>query len=196
MPSVCRILVPAPGLVDNSIVIDTPLPGSIRASDEDRERTARRLRDGVVAGRMSTDTFARRVELAYGARHQAELEGLRRDLPRRWPLDLMTTTLGRLSAGVRELRAAWEGPRVPRLTVPGSCNAIVVGRSTACDFRIDEPTVSRRHAELRRTSHGWLITDLGSLNGLRVNGLRVREAPVAAGDVIDVGGVRLVFEPS
>jgi FHA domain/Domain of unknown function (DUF1707) len=190
------MVVPAPGLMDNSCVIDTPLPGSIRASDDDRERTARRLRDGVIAGRMSTDTFARRVELAYRARHQAELEGLRRDLPRRWPLDLMTTTAARLSAGVRELRAAWEGPRVPRLTVPAWRTAIVVGRSNACDVRIDDPTVSRRHAELRRSPHGWLISDLGSLNGLRVNGLRVREAPIGAGDVIEVGGVRLVFEPS
>ena len=55
-------------------------------------------------------------------------------------------------------------------------------------------TVSRRHAQLERTKDGWLITDLESTNGTRVNGWRVRgKVPVRAGDVVSFGNLETVF---
>ena len=49
-------------------------------------------------------------------------------------------------------------------------------------------TVSRVHATLERTADGWLLTDLASTNGTRVNGWRVRgKVPVTAGDVVSFG---------
>ena len=49
-----------------------------------------------------------------------------------------------------------------------------LGRSRECDCVLDDPNVSRRHAELRRGIAGdWQIVDLGSTNGVKVNGRRV-----------------------
>jgi len=55
-------------------------------------------------------------------------------------------------------------------------------------------TVSRRHAALERTPGGWLLSDLESTNGTRVNGWRVRgKVAVRAGDLISFGTLEAVF---
>jgi pSer/pThr/pTyr-binding forkhead associated (FHA) protein len=59
---------------------------------------------------------------------------------------------------------------------------------------IDDPNVSRRHAEVRRDGDGWVVSDLGSTNGVKVNGRRVEEAPLAEGDEITLGLAKLFFE--
>jgi len=69
-----------------------------------------------------------------------------------------------------------------------------VGRSRGCDLVIDDPNVSRRHAELRREGERWVVADLGSTNGIKVNGQRVSEAALDAGDEITLGLSRLTFE--
>jgi hypothetical protein len=71
----------------------------------------------------------------------------------------------------------------------------VVGRSRDCDIMVANPEVSRRHAEISPTESGWIITDLGSTNGVRVNG-RTITAPytLAAGDVIELGNAEVHFE--
>jgi pSer/pThr/pTyr-binding forkhead associated (FHA) protein len=52
-------------------------------------------------------------------------------------------------------------------------------------------TVSRVHATLERTADGWLLTDLSSTNGTRVNGWRAPgRVPVKAGDVVSFGDAR------
>jgi hypothetical protein len=69
-----------------------------------------------------------------------------------------------------------------------------IGRDASCDLAISDMTVSRRHAQLERTKDGWLITDLESTNGTRVNGWRVRgKVPVRAGDVVSFGNLETVF---
>lgn len=71
----------------------------------------------------------------------------------------------------------------------------VVGRSRDCDVLIDDPNVSRRHAELAPSQGGWVVRDLGSTNGVKVNGARVRgEQPVMPGDTIELGTTHVVFE--
>lgn len=72
----------------------------------------------------------------------------------------------------------------------------VLGRSNTCDYAIPDPTVSTRHAELVRVDDGWLIRDLGSRNGTRVNGWLAREEPLRAGDTLTVGRTTFVFQPS
>jgi pSer/pThr/pTyr-binding forkhead associated (FHA) protein len=75
-------------------------------------------------------------------------------------------------------------------------STIVIGREPGNDFVIDERTVSRRHATLRRAENGWLVEDLGSLNGTRVNGKRVvKRTEVAPGDVLRFGAATARFEP-
>jgi pSer/pThr/pTyr-binding forkhead associated (FHA) protein len=55
--------------------------------------------------------------------------------------------------------------------------------------------VSRRHALLRRDGAGHRIEDLGSTNGVYVNGLRVRRAELVAGDRLQIGGASFRFDP-
>ncbi|WP_300613687.1 DUF1707 and FHA domain-containing protein [Trebonia sp.] len=63
-----------------------------------------------------------------------------------------------------------------------------IGRDANCDLAIADMTVSRVHARLERTEDGWLLTDLASTNGTRVNGWRVRgQVRVRAGDLVSFG---------
>jgi Protein of unknown function (DUF3662)/FHA domain len=75
-----------------------------------------------------------------------------------------------------------------------SGNRVVVGRSREADIVLQDPNVSRRHAELRRDDGGWQIVDLGSTNGIKVNGRRVNQQPLSAGDQITIGVTDLTFE--
>ena len=73
-------------------------------------------------------------------------------------------------------------------------NRVVVGRSREADIVLADPNVSRRHAELRRDESGWQVVDLGSTNGIKVNGRRVDQAPLGPGDQITIGVTDLTFE--
>jgi hypothetical protein len=75
-----------------------------------------------------------------------------------------------------------------------SGNRVVLGRSREADIVLQDPNVSRRHAELRRDDGGWQIVDLGSTNGIKVNGRRVNQQPLSAGDQITIGVTDLTFE--
>jgi pSer/pThr/pTyr-binding forkhead associated (FHA) protein len=70
----------------------------------------------------------------------------------------------------------------------------VIGRSRDCDIVLDDPNVSRRHAEVRKEGDGWTVADLGSTNGVKVNGRRVGQARLSPGDEITLGLSKLNFE--
>jgi hypothetical protein len=70
----------------------------------------------------------------------------------------------------------------------------VLGRSRECDIVLDDPNVSRRHAEVRNEGGRWTVADLGSTNGVKVNGRRVKQAALEPGDEIMLGLSRLSFE--
>jgi hypothetical protein len=70
----------------------------------------------------------------------------------------------------------------------------VLGRSKQCDVVIADPNVSRRHAEVRRQDDGFVVVDLQSTNGIRVNGREVKRAALADGDRLQLGTTRLRFE--
>lgn len=71
---------------------------------------------------------------------------------------------------------------------------MTIGRSRECELIVDDPNVSRQHAEVRKTIEGWMIVDLGSTNGVKVNGRRVREEVLHPGDKITLGLVELEFD--
>jgi hypothetical protein len=71
---------------------------------------------------------------------------------------------------------------------------VMIGRSRECDVVVSDPNVSRRHIELRRGQHGWAAVDLGSTNGMKVNGRRVSHAELEPGDRITIGVTDLTFE--
>jgi pSer/pThr/pTyr-binding forkhead associated (FHA) protein len=69
----------------------------------------------------------------------------------------------------------------------------VIGRSRECDVQIEDPSASRRHAEVRQEGTAYWIVDLDSTNGLEVNGLRVKRAKLGHGDKITIGSTDIVF---
>jgi hypothetical protein len=71
---------------------------------------------------------------------------------------------------------------------------LVVGRSREADIVLEDPNVSRRHAELRLVGERWTITDLGSTNGVKINGRAVDRAELDPGDQIVLGTLELFFE--
>jgi hypothetical protein len=71
---------------------------------------------------------------------------------------------------------------------------VLVGRSRECDIVVSDPNVSRRHIELRRDERGWTAIDLGSTNGMKVNGRRIAQAELQPGDRITIGVSDLTFE--
>jgi len=73
---------------------------------------------------------------------------------------------------------------------------VTIGRLPECAVVLDDPNVSRRHAQVRREGDAVFVVDLASTNGTRVNGIPVREHRLAPGDVISVGTTALRFEPS
>jgi pSer/pThr/pTyr-binding forkhead associated (FHA) protein len=69
------------------------------------------------------------------------------------------------------------------------CDGTVIGRATGCEIHVDDPLVSRRHARVLCSEIGTGIEDLGSSNGLYVNGERAPGiTPLHPCDVIQVGG--------
>ena len=84
------------------------------------------------------------------------------------------------------------GERLP-LAPPG----VVVGRGNDADLRVNDPGVSRRHLEIRvsqdETGPRVSVHDLGSTNGVLVNGKRVENAAVSDGAVIRVGNTTITL---
>jgi hypothetical protein len=198
---------------------DVPLepqpPGGVRASDGERDEAISELKEQFIAGRLSQDTFLYRMNAALQARHRSDLPPLLADLPApraagAWWGDLVsrgrafwrrhaqppgTPARIRLTTGMpasRTLRGPARTTVAPApLSFPrGTGTCFSIGRDAQCDMAIGDMTVSRVHARLDRTPGGWMLTDLSSTNGTRVNGWLVRgQTPVRAGDVVRFGDV-------
>jgi hypothetical protein len=70
-----------------------------------------------------------------------------------------------------------------------------LGRSRDCEIVLADPNVSRHHAALRPSGGAWMIEDLGSTNGVKVNGRRIDQpAALTPGDRIELGTAVLTFE--
>lgn len=76
------------------------------------------------------------------------------------------------------------------LTPPG----FVIGRGTDADLRINDPGISRLHAEVtvHPSTEAAEIIDLGSTNGITVNGQKVQRAPLVEGTRIEIGSTRML----
>jgi pSer/pThr/pTyr-binding forkhead associated (FHA) protein len=78
-----------------------------------------------------------------------------------------------------------------KFTVDG--DIVTVGRHPQSDIFLNDITVSRRHAELRRSEGKYAVADLGSLNGTYVNRARVDSSDLSSGDELQIGKFRLLF---
>lgn len=203
---------------------DTPAastgPQFVRVSDADRDEAVDELKREYVDGRLSHDTFMLRMNSALGARHRGDLAGLFSDLPaRRGRLARMRGALrdwrhraGEMlddmtrysrDAPVHEptphmaaplAPPAEHSPPAPLYFPPGTETSFTIGRDQRCDLYLADLSVSRLHARLAKDEAGWLLTDLGSTNGTRINGWRVRTpVPVRPGDQVTFGTVSFVL---
>ncbi len=177
------------------MVSQDTVPPELRASDQDRENVIERLQHESVKGRLSNETFLQRVDIALRARRIGELAGLLSDLP----LPARKSGLAErcvswcATAGTR-VTQAWRTPRLPPLALPRGDRVFTVGRAPDCDFPIRDMTVSWRHAELRKMAGEWLVTDLGSTNGTRVNGWRAGTGfAVRPGDCVSFGSASFLI---
>lgn len=167
-------------------------PDNLRVSDAEREQALAELRDGYAQGRLTHETFGYRVDEVLRARVIGELRRLVADLPKRRRLGAL------IRAGWRRALAgpdSWLRGWPPVLTFPGGPQIrFTIGREAACDMTLADLTVSRWHASLQRDADGWLLADLGSTNGTRLNGWRVNgPIPVRAGDLVSFGSVTFVL---
>jgi len=195
---------------------DTPTtPEHLRASDAERDHAVSELRNEFAEGRLSHETFVYRMQSALDARNRGQLAGLFTDLPSRRP-GLMTRIRAALRGVPRTRQAAGPSPgpapqpilpappgppgtgagRVPAPLVfpPGSGTRFTIGRTRDCDLCLADLSVSRMHALLVRREEGWVLSDLGSHNGTRLNGWLVREpVQVRAGDRVEFGSMAFII---
>jgi hypothetical protein len=196
---------------------DTPTtPEFLRASDAERENAVSELRNEFAEGRLSHETFMYRMQSALDARNRGQLAGLFTDLPSRRSHPQNPKNPKKLLA---KIRAALRGedpaapPRhqghqgspaaqlsgaagpAPFVFPPGSGVRFTIGRTRDCDLCLTDLSVSRRHALLVRREDGWVLSDLGSHNGTRLNGWLVREpVSVRAGDRLEFGSMAFIIQ--
>jgi FHA domain/DUF1707 SHOCT-like domain len=183
-----------------------PLP--LRASDAERAQVIGELRERFAEGRLSKDSFVSRMDAALRARERRELAGLLADMPARSHRAGSLTRA--LASAVTGAAARWQAVRqaatarqaagqpaanLPALPFPaGRERLFTIGRDGGCDLVLADLTVSRRHARLERDGSGWLLQDLGSTNGTRLNGWLVSSpVPVRTGDQVSFGSVSFVL---
>jgi FHA domain len=137
-----------------------------------RHRLARTLNAAYAEGLLSEHTLARRLDLLFASAvvDPARLVG---DLTRRVP---------RRPRRRRDDRAI-----LLALDWNGGQEALVIGRDPDCDVVMTDTTVSRRHARLIFRDGGWVIQDLESTNGTRLNGKCVGRCRLRPGDQLALG---------
>lgn len=146
---------------------------------------ARTLNAAYAEGLLSEQTLAYRLDVLFASTlvDPARLVGdLTRRVPRRAGARAVLATLRSLT------RPSKRGERTPyagtllALDWTGAQTELLIGRHPACDVVIDADTVSRRHARLTFRDGGWILQDLKSTNGTRLNGTRIGRCRLRAGD--------------
>ena len=85
-------------------------------------------------------------------------------------------------------------PGKPARRIPVAGAPIHIGRAPECELVLRDSRASRRHARLTARDGVLVLTDLGSTNGTRVNGHRITEVVLGAGDRVQIGATSLVVE--
>ena len=81
--------------------------------------------------------------------------------------------------------------------IPLGQQVVTIGRLPDCTIPVTDANVSRRHAEVRPVGSAFVVVDLGSTNGTKVNGVRIQgDHPLVDADIVSVGSTHLRFEAS
>jgi len=143
------------------------------------------------------------AELCETAREYARAEGYHFLGTVRVVLDVDDTLRpGRFAISSR-MKESTGGSRAGALVLPDGrrlalgAQPVSVGRLPECTIPLPDPNVSRRHCEVRASGSSFIVVDLGSTNGTKVNGARIQgEHTLADGDVVSVGPLSMRFEAS
>ena len=161
-----------------------------------RERIALLTRPTIE---FETDDDLRLGEFGIQARLVRSAEEVDSDAPSQGDHGhtMVYSTSNRLSEPLAEPDPRRRGARLRvdgRTSVLGGKGA-VLGRSREADVQVDDPNVSRKHAEVRPSGASWTVHDLGSTNGVKVNGRRIQGAQsLRDGDTITLGTSDIVFQ--
>jgi FHA domain len=157
-----------------------------------RHRLASTLNAAYAEGLLSERTLAHRLDLLFagGVIDPAGLVGdlTRRATPRpRWRgvLRSLTALLHRARSGAAT--GSGEPGILLALDWTGGCDELVIGRHPNCDVVMTDETVSRRHVQLTFRDGGWIVQDLHSTNGTRLNGQSVGRCRLRPGDQLGLG---------
>ena len=104
--------------------------------------------------------------------------------------DPRTDPLVTLRPGARLALALPDGRRVPLGARP-----FTIGAAPGSDVVLDDPAVSARHGQVHRVGAAWVLTDLGSTNGVWIGGARVQSAALAPGVALTLGRTRVECVP-
>lgn len=149
-------------------------------------RTSENVSVGTYELRGKAESAASRPQPAPRPRREPPRARPRQEPPER----AAATTVLPASGRAASLRVV-EGPGAGRRhRVKAST---VIGRLPECDITLDDPSVSRRHARLTGERGRWRVEDLGSTNGVKVNGEAVEQRDLADGDRLELGSVHLAF---
>ncbi|MEE8600113.1 FhaA domain-containing protein [Euzebya tangerina] len=108
------------------------------------------------------------------------------------PSDDGAAAAGPAAAGHKPILRAVEGSDAGKL-FPLNPGSTVLGRLPECEITLTGAAVSRRHARIQQEGDRWTITDLGSTNGIRVNGHGVQVSEIKPGDRVEVGDITFSF---
>lgn len=160
----------------------------------------------TLAGELSQLLFEHARERNYSVAHVPQVRFAQRESLPEGEVDIETrlaepaessgTTQVFSPEQLAELRkaATVAAVELPDGTVrPLTGERLVIGRLATSDIVLDDANVSRTNSELAYADGGWIIKDLGSTNGTRVNGEHVQERALADGDRIEVGATALTF---
>jgi hypothetical protein len=143
------------------------------------------LNAAYAEGLLSEHTLAHRLDVLFAS---AVIDPVRLvgDLTRRTPRrQLGSRLLALLSGQTRhtpQVAGAPDNCILLALDWSGAREEMVIGRHPGCDVIVPVDTVSRRHARLTFRDGGWIVQDLESTNGTRLNGQRVGRCRLRPGD--------------
>jgi hypothetical protein len=152
------------------------------------------LNEAFSEGLLSEQTLSHRLELLFGSR-LIEPHGVVGDLALRTPSRRLGPAASAWWVGaIRERLAELLRRRSPEppgivlaLDWSGGLEDLVIGRGPGCDISLGDRTVSRRHARLVFRDGSWIVQDLGSRNGIALNGARVGRCQLHPGDRLSLG---------
>jgi hypothetical protein len=150
-----------------------------------RHQLARTLNAAYAEGLLSEHTLAHRLDVLFASAviDPARLVGdLTRRTPRRQLASRVLTLLSGQTRRAPQVAGAPEDCILLALDWSGAREEMMIGRHPGCDVIVPADTVSRRHARLTFRDGGWILQDLESTNGTRLNGQRVGRCRLRPGD--------------